>query len=240
MSEKEKNKYTEFISDEDFLSAAKYVISAAQEALDEAEEKLYKNALDPFSAVFDSFVNGVSLSEWLKAEKARQIQKTLQNALGDFHEMIIGSMEGWRRLPKGSVVDVESRNKKIIAEIKNKHNTTKGSDKKTLYDNLKHVLKDGSHEDFTGYYVEIIPKNPETYDKPFTPSDNVKGKRRAKRKNIRKIDGKSFYALASGHEDALRKIYEALPHVLADISEREPDLVEGDELFSELFEKTFE
>jgi len=46
---------------------------------------------------------------------------------------------------------------KIIAEIKNKYNTTKGADKKTLYDNLELALLN-KYKGYTGYYVEIIPK----------------------------------------------------------------------------------
>lgn len=239
MPKNKQQKYVQFIDDRDFTIAAEHVISAAQKALDGAEEKLYENAIDPFSAIFDSSVNGISLSSWLKTEKTRQVQKTLQNALGDFHEMIIGSMEGWINLPKGSVVDVENKNKKIIAEIKNKYNTTKGNHKKVLYDDLKKLIGRDPYKNFVGYYVEIIPKNNKSYDEFFTPSDNLTKKRRSKNKKIRRIDGKTFYAVASGYEDALWQIYKALPQVLADILKKKPNRIKDDKLFEEIFKKTF-
>ena len=124
-------------------------------------------------------------------------------------------MRGWENLGRGSVIDIENNKKKIIAEVKNKHNTTKGNHKVAIYDDLASQLR--TRPGYTAYYVEVIPKNKKTYDKPFTPSDNRKHSRKAKNEAIRVIDGKSFYALASGDKDALKKVYEALPEVIAKV-----------------------
>ena len=48
--------------------------------------------------------------------------------------------------------------KKIIAELKNKHNTMKGDARINIYDDLEKCLKT-TNKGFTGYYVEILPKN---------------------------------------------------------------------------------
>jgi hypothetical protein len=56
---------------------------------------------------------------------------------------------------------------------------------------------------------------------------------------IRVIDGKSFYAMASGHEDALRMLYMVLPKVISNILGRPTDNVTEDSLFLELFEKAY-
>ncbi|WP_010129810.1 Eco47II family restriction endonuclease, partial [Haemophilus sputorum] len=64
-----------------------------------------------------------------------------------------------------------------------------------------------------GYYVEILPVNGKTYDKPFTPSDNKTKTRRPENDRIRQIDGKSFYERVTGNPNALEDLYKMLPEV---------------------------
>jgi len=139
----------------------------------------------------------------------------------------------------GHLIDVRNIERKIIAEIKNKYNTTKGSDKKALYDNLEFALK-GDYAGYTGYYVEIIPRNCGTYDKPFTPSDNKLKNKRAEDENIRVIDGCSFYELATGDEYALQKLYKILPTVIREILGNNFTLdYRSESLFHELYSRAF-
>jgi hypothetical protein len=139
-----------YISDEDLYREVKAVLDVATSAADAAEDKLYNNVIDPFSAVMDSMRQGITLSNWLEQEKARQVQKSMQNALGTFHQRILGCVEGWRDLGNGGVLDLENNNKKVIAEIKNKHNTTKGNHKKEIYNDILSLItssyKDPNHE----------------------------------------------------------------------------------------------
>src|SRR3989339_1324651 len=136
-----KQHYLSFINDDDFLRNVEAVLSAAQSAFDDAEDKLYSNTIVPFSAVFDASSQGISLEAWLQQEKSRQIQKTMQNALGTFHQNLIGSISGWKSLPTGSLIDVVNKEKLIIAEIKNKYNTTKGNHMKNIYDDILSSLE---------------------------------------------------------------------------------------------------
>lgn len=227
-----------YISNDDLFKHVKEVLDIAQAAVTDAESRLDRNVIDPFSALFDALRQNITLSQWLEQEKTRQIQKTMQNALGEFHPKIIGSIQGWEWLPVGMVIDVKSDSKKVIAEVKNKHNTTKGTDKKTLYDNLKAQLA-SNYNGYTGYYVEIVPSKKEPYNKPFTPSDNITHQRRPLDEKIRLIDGRSFYALASGHGDALKMLYNKLPIVIGDILDVSPEKATTDQVFSELFERAY-
>ena len=138
----------------------------------------------------------------------------MQNAIGDFHQQILGSVPGWKNLGIGGGLDVVNRKMKIIAEVKNKFNTTKGNHKVEIYDAIKGKLKNKAYKDFVGYYVEVIPQNRNTYNKPFTPSDNKSKKRRPSNKKIRVIDGVSFYKLATGREKALGELFGALSVIL--------------------------
>jgi hypothetical protein len=202
-----------FISDERLFEQVKHVLDIARVSSVEAEKRLFTNTIDPFSALFDAMCQGISLKQWLEQEKARQTQKTLQNALGSFHQEILGSIPSWISLGTGSVFDLKNDSLKVIAEVKNKYNTTKGNHKVAIYDDLSDQLKT-KYKGYVAYYVEIIPKNRAIYNKPFAPSDNRTHERRIAREDIRVIDGKSFYGFASGDPEAIKKFYDVLPIVI--------------------------
>lgn len=227
-----------FISNKNLYLSAEYVLGVAARAFEQSEKNIYKNTLDPFSAVFDAMAGDILLSDWRKKEVSRQIQKTLQNALGVFHQNILGSFDGWKNLGTGNIVDIVNEKSKIIAEIKNKHNTTKGNHKTAIYDNLNKLLS-SAYKDFTGYYVEVIPKGRKEYNNEFTPSDNMSKSRRPVSDKIRVIDGKSFYTLASGYDNALEQIYLILPKVIGDILGQNPENIKKEELFLELFKRAY-
>lgn len=188
-----------------------------------SEQSLRQNTLDVFSATLESILKGISFDEWIEQEKKRQIQKTLQNKVGDLHQKILGTLSGVQNLGVGDVVDIISQEKSLIAEIKNKHNTTKGNHKIAVYDDLKLVLS-SKPEITTAYYVEILPKNGKKYNKPFTPSDNKTSQQRPANEFIRQIDGQSFYELLTGNPNALRELYILLAQVASEILSEEFNL----------------
>lgn len=196
------------------------------------EKDIYRNTLDPFSAKVDILINGINCKTWVTNEKIRQKQKTINQKVGEMHQSIVGFFDGWDDLGEGSVIDVVNHKRKIIAEIKNKHNTTKGNHKKVIYDDLISSLKT-SYPGYTAYYVEVLPKNQNRYNKPFTPSDNENNKairdliqkykdtrnnqyqmqansietNRPVNENIRVIDGLSWYTMVSGDKNFVYDLY---------------------------------
>ncbi|MGF1837519.1 Eco47II family restriction endonuclease [Vibrio atlanticus] len=178
---------------------------------------LYRNTLDCFSASIDSVVQGISLDEWMKQEKERQIQKTKQNAIGSLHEEILGSIAWVSNLPVGQLIDIVSHEKKVVAE----------------------------RSGYIGYYVEILPKGQKAYNTPFSPSDNKTKQRRASREDIRQIDGRSFYELLTGRADAIDELYQELPKITAEIIKEEfgkgldSNLVSSSPTFDFNFEKAY-
>ncbi len=225
-----------FIADDDLYNASRTLIEAAEKVAGKVEANPYRNVIDPFSALVDAARQKISLQEWMKQEKSRQTQKGFQNALGDFHQDILGYMPGWENMGRGGNMDIRNKKKKIIAEVKNKYNTMNARSAINVYDNLAGYI-DFNDKNLKAYVVEIIPKNPKPYEVPFTPSE--RGTRRPIRKNLVKIDGKSFYALASGDPDALRKLYNVLPKVLGDIMSLNPDALSASKDFTELFLRAY-
>ncbi len=226
-----------YISNEKLYQCVDEVVSAVKTAKKEKEDTLYDNVIDPFSALFDSAINKISLSQWLELEKSRQVQKTLQNYVGNFHQSIIGCVDGWEDLGIGQIVDLRNSRRKILAEIKNKYNTTKGNHKVAIYDDLLIKLNSSINgKEYIAYYVEIIRKTKNGYCKAFTPSDNKTHQRRSENSQIKVIDGESFYHLATSSRTALIDLYKVLPFVLSDISERK---IENDDTYKMLFEKAY-
>lgn len=228
--------YLKFISDENLCSAVAKVVKTIESAEHDAEDKLHQNVVDPFSALFHGITHSISYKEWIEQEKARQTQKTMQNAIGNFHQEILGSMSGWTDMGMGGGLDVVNDKMKIIAEIKNKYNTTKGNHLVRLYDDIKNTLREYKYKDYAGYYVEVISKGRKKYDKPFVPSE--KGKRRPTKKKIRVIDGLSFYAMVTGRKNALQELFEVLPEVITDNHKYKLSKKEAKEYF-ELFKMAF-
>lgn len=189
------------------------LVAKAEEAHTEA--KLTKNTLDCFGALIDSAAQQISIDTWKQQEKARQVQKTKQNAIGDMHERILATIAGVQQLPVGNVCDIRCDRLKVIAEVKNKWNTTKGNHKVQIYNDLATLLE--QLNGYTAYYVEILPKNGKRYNEPFTPPDNRTGQRVIERADIRKIDGRSFYELLTGSAEALDELYMLLPSLIAEI-----------------------
>lgn len=205
-----------FIADQDLELAVKHLLLIADSALQEAEKEFNKNVIDPFAAMFEMAGFKIDEETWRANEKTRKAQKSLQNHVGAFHQKILGQIAGWRDLGTGGILDLESTERKIIAEIKNKYNTISGGKLKDLYAELESLVmpKTSLYKGFTAYYVEIIPKAPERYDKPFTPSDKSMGSRKSENELIRKIDGYSFYGIVTGIDNALAMLFNALPEVI--------------------------
>lgn len=208
--------YLSWISDDELMTEVSQLLSIAKEAQNTAVSEFGKNVIDPFAALFEISGFGIDFPAWIKSETARQAQKTLQNHIGDFHQNVLGYSAGWTNLKVGNVVDLASEQHRIIAEIKNKHNTISGGKLSDLYYSLEKLVspKSSIYKGYTAYYVAIIPKNGYRYNRPFTPSDKEKGEKCPVNEAIREIDGASFYSLVTGSDRALEELFEVLPEVI--------------------------
>ncbi len=210
-----------WISDADLKKEVNHLLSIAQDAKNAASNDFSKNVIDPFAALFEMYGFDIDYDTWLKSETTRQAQKTLQNHIGDFHQNILGYSKSWTNKGVGNIIDLLSDENKIIAEIKNKYNTISGGKLSDLYYSLDKQIspKSSIYKGYTAYYVAIVPKKAERYNKAFTPSDKEKGEKCPLNEHIREIDGASFYSLVTGSENALEELFDVLPKVIKDCSE---------------------
>ncbi len=229
-----------WIDDQSLKNAVDHLIKKAKEAQLKAKNKFGKNVIDPFSAMFEIAGFEMNYDSWIKNETARQAQKTLQNHIGEFHQIILGSVGHWENMKTGNVIDLVSKERKIIAEIKNKFNTISYGKLSDLYHSLDELVmhKASIYKGYTAYYVPIIPKTPERYNKEFTPSNRDKGSRCPFNENIRETDGQSFYEIVTGEENALKNLYEAIPEIIFETTGNDIALKNKDQLIM-FFSKAF-
>lgn len=230
-----------FLSNDTLCSQLQLMKQTAERALSNAQQKGARNVIDPFSALFQMELLDIKSQDWPITEQNRQIEKSLQNQIGTFHQQVLGHMAGWKDLATGSVLDLVSTDKRIVAEIKNKFNTLNASGHSGLYDKMHGQIRKKGQEYFgyTAYYVEIIPKKPERYDQPCTPSDNTTGQRKQADEHIRRIDGASFYALATGYPDALKQLFYAIPKAFSAIGMRNANRPATEQMLAGYFVAAF-
>lgn len=98
-----------------------------------------KSTEDPFLKAVVMGNKSISETEWQKAEKVRLTQKVLEMKMGDFHEELMGKFPGYTTLPTGHSTgcDVLKDDRTEVYEVKNRHNTVKGSDGKHIVEMLK-------------------------------------------------------------------------------------------------------
>lgn len=211
--------YLKWISDQALESAIGKLIQAVEDGRGKAKDQLSRNVIDPFSAAFSMILCNMTSTDWQHHEINRQVDKSLSNAVGVFHQQILSNIPGWMDLNNTNQVDLVNDELKIIAELKNKHNTLNAAGTITLYKKLSELVnsKSSIYKGYTAYYVTIIPKQPNGVDELFYPSDNALGERCKEDAKIKKMDGKRFYSLATGNENALHDLFTVIPKVISAI-----------------------
>ena len=200
--------YVPFLRDKDLVRCVQKILDIIENA---KNKNTFTNGLDPFGAFFDTIAaGGISYDKWLHLEQVRQSQKTLQNAIGNFHEEVMGCVEGCRSNPRGQGADILNKSESWCAELKNKFNTTKGNHKGAVHEDIErwvHHYEEKYGQEFTGYYCYVIPRTPGDIDQiwHFSRYHNPK---------IREITYAALLDKATGVKDSLRKLYLCLPMLL--------------------------
>ncbi|MES2732024.1 MAG: Eco47II family restriction endonuclease, partial [Bacteroidota bacterium] len=117
------NKYVNFISDEHLLECIGNLHKSYLKAKNNINKKeFYRNKIDIIKLTFDGKLNNISEEALIQSEILRQIDKSINNSIGTFHEQILGGIEGYQ-IGNFSGFDIKANDDSLFAEIKNKHNT---------------------------------------------------------------------------------------------------------------------
>ncbi len=121
------NKYVNFISDEHFLECIENLHNSyikAKEGI--SQKKFYSNKIDTVKLTFDAKFNNLTEEAVIKNEIMRQIDKSINNSIGIFHEQILGGVKGYE-MGSLSGYYIKATDDTLFADIKNKHNTMNSS-----------------------------------------------------------------------------------------------------------------
>lgn len=207
--------YVDFISDEDFMACIAYLYEGYRVAYTNKDMKSFiKNKIDPVKLISDGSFLRLSMSETIKRELVRQADRAVSNRIGLFHERLIGTLQGYHQLPIGEGVDVQSDSRTIAVEVKNKHNTVKGSDQITIFNGLLQAVEDEKSPIKEGYYVRIWDTRSRI--EPWV----LKHKKKVyTHENIFIASADQFYWKLTGEKDAFSQIMTALPIAMSDYVE---------------------
>ena len=204
-----KNKYVDFISDDHLLMCIANLQKAYLNAKNNITKKnFYTNKVDTIKLTFDAQFNGIDEESLIQAEILRQIDKSINNSIGTFHEQILGGIAGFD-VGKLSGFDIKAEDNTLFADIKNKHNTMNSSSAEALFQKLARYADD--YKKSKCYWVQILAKN--SFNELWKGEINGKEYSHSR---VYKISGDQFYALLSGQDDALFQLYKSLPIAIQD------------------------
>lgn len=183
----------DWIAHETLDQHIRVLMKRASDAFADAVKRRHKNVVDPFSSFVIASTLGIEEEKTL--ERFQLVESTLRgssNALGEFHQAVLGSVKGWRNHDSG--YDLECAGRRIIAEVKNKHNTMNAANRREVVNELRTALRQ-KKGDWVGYLVQIIPQ------KPIRQVREVAA-------NLFEVDGASFYELVTGDANAIHDLFE--------------------------------
>jgi hypothetical protein len=202
------NKYVKFVSDQHFISCVSNLYTSYIETKSKVNlKKFYKNKIDVFKLIFDSKFNNIDEEELIDNEILRQVDKSVNNAVGTFHEELLGGVEGYqsgRRLG----FDLKAVDNSLFAEIKNKHNTMNSSSAESAFQKLASFADKFK---CNCYLAQIWAKN--SFCNHWVSDINGKEYSHSR---VYIISGDQFYSIITGEKDALYQVYNALPEVIND------------------------
>lgn len=222
------NKYVDFVSDEDFLKCVKKVIDTyimyneSRHHLDVLKKS--KNTVDEFKTIFDVCVGKITIEDWTKFELIRQYDKAINNKVGEFHQELLGKVDGWVDLGVGdeTKLDLKKEDNSIFIELKNKYNTMNSSSTDKCREKLEKILED--YPNATAYWGYVVNKN-------YKSEDRVWVYHGRKDERIRRISGDKVYKLITGDDDALEKTFNAIPKAIVDILGKDYELSSIDKIY---------
>jgi hypothetical protein len=201
--------YVNFISDEHLLDCIGNLHKSYLKAKNNiTKSNFYSNKVDIIKLTFDSKFNGIDEESLIQSEILRQIDKSINNSIGTFHEQILGGIKGFE-VGNLSGFDIKSVDETLFADIKNKHNTMNSSSAEALFQKLARYAND--YKKAKCYWVQILAKG--SFCELWTAEINGKEYSHSR---VYKISGDQFYALLSGQDDALFKLYKILPKAIQD------------------------
>jgi hypothetical protein len=201
------NKYVNFISDQHLLKCIENLHLAYTRAKNNISKKsFYSNKVDTIKLSFDAKFNSISEDDLIQSEILRQIEKSINNSIGTFHEEILGGINGYE-VGKLSGFDIKAVDNTLFAIFGNKEVSRNVSD--AVFEKLANSARIFLKAKF--YYV-MIDDNSDTFEKWIIGNDEY----RVSQKRVFKISLKQFYAEVTKNENSFEKLHDVIPNAIND------------------------
>ena len=193
--------------------------------------------IDQFKTLFDIYSNRFNLNDWKNFEIPRQHDKKASNRIGDFHQNLLGRVDGWVNLGRGhpTGMDLKKEDDTIWMELKNKYNTMNSSSLRDTRFKCEELAE--KYPNAKVYWAYIVSQNYESFDKTWVYRDNKENVVHEINDNIRNIAGKNVYTLVTGDETAFEQLFNALPKAINDIKKSKYNLTPKDQVIFEEYKQ---
>lgn len=204
-------KYVSYIDDDKLMECIEELFEVYQKTVASFDlKKFYKNMIDPFKMQFDvAFLYGDNVENWVNDEMRRKLDKTVNNAIGEFHQKLIGCLPG---LESAYLADYDVKSKdddSLFAEVKNKYNTMNSRSQDAVFEALSGIAR--NHRNAKCYLVEVV--SPESIMKVWEYSSHGQVK---KHERVYITSADQFYAMVVGQDDAFKELCDNLPRAISD------------------------
>lgn len=201
------NKYVNFITDEHLLDCVENLHKAYLRAKNNISKKsFYTNKVDTIKLTFDAKFNDISEDDLIQSEILRQIDKSINNSIGTFHEQILGGIKGYE-VGNLSGFDIKATNNTLFA-IFGKTTIPKNiSD--AIFDKLANTARVFLKAKF--YYI-LLDDRTDLNEKWVIGHEDYS----VSQKRVFKISLKEFYHIITLQQDALHQLQYNLPIVIED------------------------
>lgn len=222
------HKYLSYISDQHLMFCIKNLHNSYLKAkANVSKSKFYKNKIDTIKLTFDASFNNLDEETLIKSEISRQIDKSINNSIGTFHEQILGGINGYE-IGNLSGFDIKANDNTLFADIKNKHNTMNSSSAESLFQKLSKYAD--NFKESKCYWVQVLAKN--SFNEKWFGEINGKEYSHSR---VYKISGDQFYKLLSGNENALFELYKILPEAISDyLKNQESENIQNNSALEEI------
>jgi len=212
------NKYVDFVTDKHLIDCISNLHNSYLNAKGGiTKSTFYANKIDTIKLLFDSRFNNLPEEALVDVEILRQVDKSINNAIGTFHEEILGGISGYS---KGNLsgYDIKSNQNDLFADIKNKHNTMNSSSAESLFQKLEKFAN--QYPKSRCFWVQILAK-----DTFFEKWSGVINGKYYDHERVFKISGDQFYYMLTGDKNAFYNLYKVLPVAISDYMKTKPSFV---------------
>lgn len=200
-----KNKYVDFISDEHLLNCVENLHKSYLKAKNKISKKsFYANKVDIIKLTFDSKFNDISEEDLIQAEILRQIDKSINNSIGTFHEQVLGGIKGFE-VGNLSGFDIKASDDTLFAIFGSKDIPQNISD--AIFEKLANAARVFLKAKL--YYI-LLDDNTDTHEKWVIGHEEYS----VSQKRVFKISLKQFYTEVTKQENAYEQLCEKLPFAI--------------------------